>query len=245
MAKTLPGKTALVTGASRGVGAKVAELLAQEGADVAINYRSKRLRAETVAEAVRQRGQKAFLSQADITNQADVARMMEEIKEAFGQLNYLILNASGGLEKDKPEDYAMRLNRDAQTQVLDAAKPLLVEGSRVVFVTSHLAHFYGQRAVYDVYEPVAKSKKAGEDALREAIPELSKKGVSLVVVSGDMIEGTITPKLMERSSRGVIEARRDEAGYLPTVTDFAEAIVKASYDERLKSGDTVFIGSTD
>ena len=95
---------------------------------------------------------------------------------------------------------------------------------RVVFVTSHLAHFYGEKPIFPDYETVAASKKAGETALRERIGELAALGISLVVVSGDLIEGTITPKLLERAAPGLIETRRAQAGELPTVRDFAEAI---------------------
>lgn len=157
----------------------------------------------------------------------------------------LILNASGGLEKDKPADYAMRLNLTAQERLVTLAWPLMPPGGRIVFVTSHLAHFYGQKPVPSVYEPVAASKQAGEMALRARIPERSDKGISLVVVSGDMIEGTITPKLMERSNRGLIETRRQQAGALPTVEEFAQAIVQAAADKNLKSGEVIFVGSTD
>jgi NAD(P)-dependent dehydrogenase (short-subunit alcohol dehydrogenase family) len=97
----------------------------------------------------------------------------------------------------------MQLNLTAQERLVSLALPLMPKGGRVVFVTSHLAHFYGEKPVYAAYEPVAASKKAGEEALRARIPELAEKGISLVVVSGDLIEGTITPKLMERSNRGL------------------------------------------
>src|SRR5690349_17665974 len=103
-------KTALVTGASRGIGARVVVLLAEHGVDVVVNYRSKRPRAEEVAEAVRAAGRDAMLAQADLTSEDDVAAMMQAVGEHFGRLDILILNASGGLEKDKPANYAMQLN---------------------------------------------------------------------------------------------------------------------------------------
>jgi hypothetical protein len=67
----------------------------------------------------------------------------------------------------------------------------------------------------------------------------------LAVVSGDVIEGTITPKLLERAQPGVLETRRAEAGVLPTVAEFAQAIVDAAAARDLPSGHTVFVGSTD
>ena len=245
MAPALSGKTALVTGASRGIGAAVALGVARSGANVVINYRSKGARAERVAQEVVRVGRRALLAQADITVAADTERMMNEVRDAFGSLELLILNASGGLEKDKPANYAMRLNRDAQLELLSAALPLMPPGGRVVFVTSHWAHFYGQKPVYPGYKPVAASKRAGEDALRARLPELEARGLSLVVVSGDLIEGTITPKLLERSSPGLIRARRDQAGTLPGVEDFAAAIVAAASDPELTNGATVYVGELD
>lgn len=241
----LRGSVALVTGASRGVGARVAVLLGGEGASVAVNYRSKERRAAEVAEEVRAAGGKALCVRADVTDAVESRAMIAAIQQAFGRLDLLVLNASGGLEKDASPDYAMRLNRDAQIEMLDLALPIMPAGSRVIFVTSHMAHFHGRQPGLDVYEPVAVSKRAGEDALRGRIDGLEKLGITLVVVSGDLIDGTTTPKLMQRQRPGIIDARRAEAGWLPTIDDFARAIVEAAANPSLKSGDTVYVGSTD
>jgi NAD(P)-dependent dehydrogenase (short-subunit alcohol dehydrogenase family) len=242
--RRLAGKVALVTGASRGVGARTATLLAQARAHVAINYRDKLKRAEEVAAEVRALGAKALIVKADITNADETRLMFAAVKAAFGRLDILVLNASGGLERDADPGYAMRLNRDAQARTLDQALHLMPERSRVVFVTSHLAHFHGQQSVPEVYEPVAASKRAGEDLLRARIPELTERGVSLVVVSGDLIDGTTTPKLMDRKLPGLIEYRRQSVGHLPTIDEFARAIVASAADDALGSGETVYVGST-
>jgi 3-oxoacyl-[acyl-carrier protein] reductase len=241
----LTGKVALVTGASRGVGAAVTQLLADRGADVVINYRSKGPRAEAIADRVRAIGRQAILAQADITDADQVQAMMAQVQATCGKLDLLVLNASGGLEKDQAADYAIQLNLTAQDRLAELALPLMSAGGRIVFVTSHLAHFYGEKPVSEYYEPVAMSKHAGEQALRSRIPALTAKGISLVVVSGDLIEGTITPKLMERANRGFIEERRSQAGTLPTVEDFATAIVDAGANANLTSGETIYVGSTE
>lgn len=242
--KRLAGRVALVTGASRGVGARTAVLFGTAKAHVAINYRDKLKRAEEVAAEVRRLGARAFPVKADITKEQETSEMFVSVDALFGRLDLLVLNASGGLEKDMPASYAMELNKTAQVRVLDHALPLMPEGSRVVFVTSHLAHFHGEQPVPEIYEPVAASKKAGEAALRARIPELAGRGVSLVVVSGDLIDGTTTPKLMERKVPGLIDLRRDQVGWLPTIDDFARAIVEAAADPALESGHTVYVGST-
>jgi len=242
---SLLGTTALVTGASRGIGASVARQFAQHGVDVAINYRSKGPRAQEVADELIALGRKALLVQGDITNGSDIAATFDRIRAAWGRLDFLVLNASGGLEQDKTPDYAMQLNLTAQVNLVHGALPLMRPGGRIVFVTSHLAHFYGTRPGYDGYDLVAASKKAGEDALREMIPNLSEKGIRLVIVSGDLIEGTITPKLLERQSRGLIAKRRQAVGALPGIEEFAAAIVRAGVSDRYSSGETIYVGSTE
>ena len=236
----LTQKVALVTGASRGIGAAVAQLLAEAGADVVINYRSKGPRAEEVAVQIRALGRQALLAQADITRETERTAMAQCVQEAFGRLDLLFLNASGGMEKDKEAGYAMQLNRDSQLATLDALLPLMLPGSRVVFVTSHWAHFYGTHPVAPAYEAVAASKKAGEDALRARIPELEARGIRLTIVSGDGIEGTITVRLLERLHQSVLDTSRD----LPTIAEFAKAIVHSATDDSLESGHIAFIGNT-
>jgi NAD(P)-dependent dehydrogenase (short-subunit alcohol dehydrogenase family) len=239
------GRTALVTGASRGIGAAVALLLAEQGADVAINFRSKGSRAEDIAAQVQALGRRALLAQADLTDAAGVEVMTRTVQESFGRIDILVLNASGGLEKGKPAAYAMELNLTAQVRMLEAALPLMPGGACVIFVTSHLAHFYGRKPVYPAYEGIAASKKAGEDALISRLASLEARGVRLAIVSGDMIDGTITPKLLERTQRGLIENRRGQAGALPSVQEFAAAIVEAAGDVHRPNGQVSFVGSTD
>jgi 3-oxoacyl-[acyl-carrier protein] reductase len=239
------GRTALITGASRGIGAAVALMLAEQGADVAVNFRSKGPRAEEIANQVQALGRRALLAQADLTDQGSVERMAGAIERTFDRLDDLVLNASGGLEKGKPASYAMDLNLTAQVRTLEAVLPLMRGGGSVVFVTSHLAHFYGCKPVYAAYEDIAASKKAGEDALLSRIPEFEARGIRLAIVSGDMIEGTITPKLLERTQRGLIDSRRAQAGALPTVEEFAAAIVDAVADAHRPNGHVSFVGPTD
>ncbi|MGV9770006.1 SDR family oxidoreductase [Microbacterium sp. NPDC003461] len=225
---SLAGKTALVTGSSRGIGADTIRYFAQAGANVVINFRNKAPRAEKLAAEVRELGVKALVVGADLTDPTSVAAMFDAVRAEFGALDILVLNASGGMESGMGEDYALRLNRDAQVGVLEAALPLMGEGGRVVFVTSHQAHFIRTTPTMPEYEQVALSKRAGEDALRERIPALEEAGIGFVVVSGDMIEGTITATLLERANPGAIASRREDAGKLYNVSEFAAEVAKAA-----------------
>lgn len=227
---SLAGKRALVTGSSRGIGADTAQYLAEAGASVVINYRNKEARAVKLADALRANGTTALTVGADLTDPASVGAMFDTVAEEWGGLDILVLNASGGMESGMAEDYAMQLNRDAQVNTLTAALPLLGPGSRVVFVTSHQAHFIRTTPTMPEYEAVALSKRAGEDALRALLPQLTEMGVEFVVVSGDMIEGTITATLLNRLNPGAIDARKEVAGRLYNVSEFAAEVAAAAVD---------------
>ncbi|CAN5137290.1 SDR family oxidoreductase [soil metagenome] len=243
-AGSLAGKRAFVTGSSRGIGADTATYLAAAGATVAINYRNKEARALKVVAAIEAAGGEAIALGGDLTDPDAVASIFGTLREQWGGLDILVLNASGGMESGMGEDYAMRLNRDAQVNVLEGALPLLRDGGRVVFVTSHQAHFVHEATeTMPEYQAVALSKRAGEDALRERIPALAAAGIGLVVVSGDMIEGTITATLLERANPGAIEHRREEAGRLYTVSEFAGEVARAAVDA-IPADNTRLVGDT-
>lgn len=240
---TLSGRRALVTGSSRGIGADTVRYFAEAGADVVVNFRNKAPRAEKLAAQLRELGVRALVQGADLTDPVSVGAMMEAVREEFGGLDILVLNASGGMESGMEEDYALKLNRDAQLSVLDAALPLLGEGSRVVFVTSHQAHFIRTTPTMPEYEGVALSKRAGEDALRERIPQLEERGIGFTVVSGDMIEGTVTATLLNRLNPGAIEQRREQAGKLYNVSEFAAEVARAAVDP-VPADHTRLVGDT-
>ena len=240
-AHSLDGARALITGSSRGIGADTATYFAQAGARVAINYRNKEARALKLVAQLNETDGSAIAVGADLTDSETVSALFDTVKAEFGGLEILVLNASGGMEGGMAEDYAMQLNRDAQVSFLKAMLPLLHEGSRVVFVTSHQAHFIRTVETMPEYVPVALSKRAGEDALRELIPELEAKGIGFVVVSGDMIEGTITATLLQRANPGAIEARKEAAGRLYNVSEFAAEVASAAV-EPVPENNTRYVG---
>jgi len=238
---SLSGIRALVTGSSRGIGADTIRYLAAAGASVVVNFRNKEARALKLVAEIEAEGGSAIAVGADLTDPASVTTLFEQIEQKLGGLDILVLNASGGMESGMAADYAMTLNRDAQVNVLTTALPLLAPGSRVVFVTSHQAHFIKTVETMPEYVPVALSKRAGEDALRAMIPELTEKGIGFVVVSGDMIEGTITATLLERANPGAIGARKEAAGRLYNVGEFAAEVTLAAV-EPVPENNTRYVG---
>ncbi|WP_343953777.1 SDR family oxidoreductase, partial [Tsukamurella spumae] len=205
----------VVTGASRGSGAETAVALGARGHDVVVNYREKVRRAEQVCERVRAAGGRAIAVGADVTTDDGPATLFDAAIAEFGRLDAVVLNASGGLELGADDGYAMRLNRDAQVAAARAAAERLSPGGRVVFVTSHQAHFSRTHAVPEGYQPIAASKLAGEQALRALA---AASGLNLRVVSGDMIDGTIVVRLLERRDPAAVQARRAH-GPLPTIAE--------------------------
>ena len=236
---------ALITGGSRGIGAATALALAGRGYDVALTYRNKAARANEVATQVEQRGAQALTIGCDITQQSEVDRLFNTLREWSDRLDVLVLNASGGLERDlvaADPHYPLRINHDAQLAVLQGALPLMPAGGVIVFVTSHWAHLYGQVEQLPNYAPIAETKHAGEQALRARQALLASHGIRLIVVTGDLVDGTITPKLLERAMPGLADRRRGEVGGLPTAADMGEAIAAAAADTSLPSGHTVVVG---
>src|SRR5947208_1446400 len=92
MAK-LTGKVAVVTGASKGIGASIAEHLAAEGAAVVVNYATSKSGADAVVKRITAKGGKAIAAQADVSKQAEIERLFAETKAAYGRLDILVNNA--------------------------------------------------------------------------------------------------------------------------------------------------------
>jgi NAD(P)-dependent dehydrogenase (short-subunit alcohol dehydrogenase family) len=234
---------ALVTGGSRGIGAATVRQLAMDGFDVAFTYRSKKKRAQQIAAEASAFGRRVLPLASDMTVASDIASMARDVAAWTPRLDLLVLSASGGLERElvaADANYPLRINRDAQLASLHALLPLMSASSTVVFVTSHWAHLYGRVQQLPAYEPVARSKHAGEHALRQTLAAAGQP--RLIVVTGDLVDGTTTPKLLERVSAGVTQARRERVGVLPTAEDMARAIARAAMDRSMPSGQTVVVG---
>ena len=195
-----PARIVLVTGGSRGVGAEVAQQLASPDTHVVVNYREKAQRAESIAQAIRSAGGHASTLRADISNEAESSAMIDTIAARFGRLDTLILNASVGFELSADLGCAKRLNRDAQRRLARRAVPLMPTGGRIVFVTSHAAHFFPHKAVPKGQTADAASRWAGETTLYAMRSEFRRAGVHLTVVSGDMIDATFAGAIVNATT---------------------------------------------
>jgi 3-oxoacyl-[acyl-carrier protein] reductase len=138
----LAGKRALVTGASRGIGAAIALALAEKGADVAITYGRSADRAADVVGAIEAKGRRGLAIQADSADPAAVKRSVEEAAKALGGLDILVNNAAIALYDAIATvsvatiDALFAVNARAPVLAAQAAIPLLKEGGRIVTIGS-------------------------------------------------------------------------------------------------------------
>src|SRR5215510_6207834 len=140
---TLTGKVAVVTGASKGIGAALAKGLAEAGAAVAVNYAADKAGAERTVSEITSNGGKAIAIQADVSKAADVKRLFEATKLAFGSIDVLVNNA-GVFQFDPIEDITEQEFRCAfDTNVLgtilaiqEALKHFPASGGSVINISS-------------------------------------------------------------------------------------------------------------
>ncbi len=213
----------LVIGGSRGIGAEIVKVLAERGVGLAFTYCKHEARAQRVYKALRDSGARAPI-QVDICSEDSVQRLFEIIRDEFSGLGCLVLSASGGLERDQPASYAEDINVTAQLRLANVFLPIMRPRSRLLFLTSHEAHFSDVRDPYGPYAEIARTKKAGETALLSLLAERGSGGTSITVVSADLVEGTSTAKMLEIGSPEHIAARRKEVGRLPTIPEVAERV---------------------
>ncbi|MFL9945922.1 3-oxoacyl-ACP reductase FabG [Paraburkholderia agricolaris] len=141
----LQGKRALVTGASRGIGAAIARRLAADGADVAITFERSAEQAEVVAAEIRALGRRALAIQADSADPAAVRAAVDQVAQSFGGLDILVNNAgifrAGPLESLSLDDIDATLYVNVRAVVIasQAASQYLGEGGRIISIGSNLA----------------------------------------------------------------------------------------------------------
>ena len=248
----LKGKTAVVTGASRGIGAEIAVALAGQGVRVMGTYLSKKRRMEEVIERGKILGGTIIGVQADICKGEDCVRVFNQAESSFGPVDFLILNAAGGLEaehRDDP-DWPQRINLTAQKSLLQAGflfphdPYLCIPGAKIIYMTSTWAHRYGEVEQLPYYEDIGRAKFGFESDLRRQIPVLSRNGISVGFVCAGIVDGTATMLLLRRSFPEVVEELAARAGSEQFVkaADVASAVVRL-LDSEFEPGDTVYVGA--
>lgn len=189
----LAGKVALVTGASKGIGAGIAKRLAADGAAVALNYATDADAANAVAEAITNAGGRAVAIQGDVANAVEVARLLAETSAAFGPLDILVNNAGVYRAMPLSEFTEDEFHREFNTNVLG---PLLV-------TRASLAHFAASGCVINIgsgasqmhppnYSVYAATKSALDAVTKVLARELAPRGIRVNSINpgATLSEGT-------------------------------------------------------
>jgi enoyl-[acyl-carrier protein] reductase III len=195
----LSGKTALVTGGSRGIGRACAIRLAEAGADIVINHVTSQAAAEEVAERVAALGRDVAVVKADVSQRDDVESMVEFVAERFGRLDILVSNAAtGGFRPllamtERNFEATMKTNVMALIHLVQASVRMLErsEGrAKVVAISSHGSHM-----ALPMYGAVGGSKAALESFVRHFALELGDKGINLNIVKAGLVDTDSTRRI--------------------------------------------------
>jgi enoyl-[acyl-carrier protein] reductase III len=223
------GKIALVTGSGRGIGRAIALHFAQRGADVAVNFFRNRKPAEETAAAIAALGRRALLVKADVGDLDDLARLFDEVGQAFGGLDIFIHNAASGYnrpameQKPKGWDWTMNINARALLFAAQRCAPLMEKrgGGSIVSISSP-----GSSRVLPDYVLVGASKAALEALTRYLAVELASKNIVVNAVSPGVVETEALQHFEALKQTGVIEAAvaATPAGRLVTPEDVAGVV---------------------
>ena len=192
---SLQGKTALVTGGARGIGASIARRLAADGANIAITYSQSAEAAETVAAACREKGVEAEALQADSGNAKDVAGLVDKVVERFGRLDILVNNAgvfsSASLEETTDEEFdrAMNVNIRGVFVVSRSAARVMGEGGRIINIGS----IFGESMPLANLGLYTMSKFAVAGLTRAWARDLGPQGITVNCVQPGPIDTDMNP----------------------------------------------------
>ena len=245
MSKKLAGQVALVTGASKGIGASIAKHLAGEGAAVVVNYASSKEGAERVVAEIASNGGKAIAVQANVAKQAEIERLFAETKKAFGRLDILVNNAGVyeflPLEAVTEEHFHKQFDLNVLGLILasrEAAKHFGPAGGSIINISS----LAGPMPVPN--GSVYSATKAAVDAVTKALAkELGPRKIRVNAINPGMVEteGVHAAGFAESEFRKQLEAQTP-LGRIGQPEDIAPAAVfLASTGAAWITGETLVI----
>jgi len=228
----LSGKTALVTGGSRGIGRAIVLRLATQGADVAFSYKGNAAAAAEVTAAVEAMGRRGLAVQADARSQEGAEALVKGVIEAFGKLDILVNNA--GITRD---NLIMRMGPDEWTEVLETnlfgafyaikavTRPMLkARGGRIINITS-VSGQAGQTGQANY-----SSAKAGLIGLTKATArELASRGITVNAVAPGFVLTELTQDLPDALKDEI--TARTPLGRFGTTEEIANAVAFLASDE--------------
>ena len=243
--KKLTGKVAIVTGASKGIGASIAKCLAADGAAVVVNYASSKAGADKVVAEITSGGGKAISIQADVARKTDIDRLFAEMKAAFGRLDILVNNAGiydmCPLEDITEEHFHKQFNLNVLGLLLttqEALKYFGPAGGSVINISS-IVSTWGTPG-----GSVYSATKAAVDAVTRSLgKELGSRNIRVNSINPGMVEteGTHSAGITESDFRKQTEATTP-LGRIAQPQDIAPAVVfLASSDSSFITGETLYI----
>jgi len=243
--KKLSNKVAVVTGASKGIGAGIAKALAGEGASVVVNYSSSKADGEKVAKEITSAGGKAVAVQANLSKAKDVEQLFAESKKAFGRVDILVNNAGiyefGPLESLTEEHFHKQFNLNVLGLLLAsqaAAKQFDGDGGSIINISSVVSTLaVPGGAVY------SGTKGAVDAITRSLAAELAPRKIRVNAIRPGMVEteGTHSGGILESDMRKQVEAQTP-LGRIGKPQDIASAAVfLASSDSGWITGETFLI----
>lgn len=222
------GKTALITGGSRGIGRAIAIDLARRGADVMINFFRNRSAAEDTAREVRARGRRAWLIKAHVGDEKKVDALFEEVRSHVDGLDMLVCNAASGFlrparEQDaKGWDWTLNINARSVLLCAQQAFPLMEKrgGGSIVSLSS-----LGSSRVLPNYVTVGVSKAAIESLTRYLAVEFAPAHIQVNAVSASIVETEALKHFPDGGQDMVnVGLSRTPAGRLVTPDDIARVV---------------------
>ncbi|MES2180174.1 MAG: glucose 1-dehydrogenase [Gemmatimonadota bacterium] len=241
----LKNKVAIVTGGARDIGRAITLKLAQSGASVVVNYLSSATKANELVGQIYASGGKAIAVKADVSNGADVKRMIDETRVAFGDsIDILVNNAGGLLARKKLDemdaafwDQVMALNVRSVFLVTQAVVPLMPPGSAIVNLASLAARDGGGGGAM----AYSAAKGAVLTLTRGLSKELAPKRIRVNAVSPGMIDTTFHDTFTKPEIRQATAARTS-VGREGTAEDVANAVLFLASDASAYiTGDSVEI----
>jgi 3-oxoacyl-[acyl-carrier protein] reductase len=244
-AKKLIGKVAVVTGASKGIGASIAKNLAAEGASVVVNYSSSKAGADRVVNEITGQGGKAVAVQANVANKAEIDRLFAETKKVFGKVDILVNNAGiyefAPVENITEEHFHKQFNLNVLGLLLttqEAVKYFNSEGGSIVNISSVVSTLGVPAAA------VYSGTKGAVDAItRSLAKELGARKIRVNAINPGMVEteGIQSSGIAESDMRKQIEAQTP-LGRIGQPQDIATAaLFLASQDSGWLTGQTLHI----
>jgi 3-oxoacyl-[acyl-carrier protein] reductase len=247
MSRRLEGKVAVVTGASKGIGASIAKHLADEGAAVVVNYASSKQGADRVVAEIAGQGGRAVAVQADMSRHADIKRLFAEAKKAFGRLDVLVNNAGlyefAPLEEVTPEHFHRQFDLNVLGLILasqEAVKLFGPDGGSIVNISSVVAT--SAPATASVY---SATKGAVDAVTRSLAKELGARNIRVNSINPGLVETEGTASAGMSAGESDFRKRYESQSPLGRIgqpRDIAPAVVfLASSDSAWITGETLYI----